>query len=194
MLASDEPPDLTPVWVGPTECNSAREERTRTAGQIWAGLVGMTKLAQAHHTLGNAVDIFRESLSCYQNGAYMACILMCRCATEAVVYLAVSRKPSPPPGRIEVDFQHINAHWGLIRNQAKASGLLTENDSTTLDEIRQRGHYVAHYGQRYDERTQSDMATITRLGVWADGKQAEDNLQKTATVLGHVIQRFLMKP
>jgi hypothetical protein len=123
----------------------------------------------------------------------MGSILMCRCATEAVVYLAVSRKPSPPPGRIDVDFQHIGAHWASIRAEAKTLGLLTEDDLTMLDEIRRRGNYTAHYGQRYDRRTHSDIATIRRLGVWADGGQAEDSLHKAATVLGHVVQRFLVK-
>jgi hypothetical protein len=40
---------------------------------------------------GPALDLFREALSCYQNGAYMATVLMCRSVTEIIVYLIASR-------------------------------------------------------------------------------------------------------
>lgn len=141
--------------------------------------------------LGGAVDLFRESLSCYQNGAYMASTLMCRRTTEAAVYLAASRKPSPSPGKLEIDFQRIREKWGPIRDRAEKLRLITQSDLLIMNEIRDRGNYTAHYGQRYDQRTQSDIATTMRLGFWADKKQTEDTLQKTAIVLGHIIERFL---
>src|SRR2546427_1945962 len=124
------------IWVGPTECDAGRENRTKIVDRIWSEVAGNRNLALAHLTLGGALDLFRESLSAFQNGGFMASTLMCRSATETALYLSISRKtPSPPPSTIEVDIQHIRANWGKIRRSSMEKGFLTEDDLAKLAEI-----------------------------------------------------------
>ena len=108
------------------------------------------------------------------------------------LYLSISRKsPSPPPSNIEVDIQHIRAKWGTIRRSSVESGLLTEDDLTKLAEIRERGNFVAHYGQKFDQRIYSPVdSKLGELRLWVDAEEAEDSLRKTATILSNVIDRL----
>ena len=82
-LDSDEE-DSTPrtIWVGPAACDSKRDRRTEIQLKVWQELSRNSHMAFAHPIIGSAVDLFRESLSCYQNGAFMASTLMCRTVTE----------------------------------------------------------------------------------------------------------------
>jgi len=181
------------IWVGPTECDANRESRTKTVNEIWAEIARNRNLALAHLTLGGALDLFRESLSAFQNGGFMASTLMCRSATETAIYLSISRKtPSPPPSTIEVDIQHIRAKWDKVRGSSVEKGLLTEDDLAKLAEIRERGNFVAHYGQKFDQRIYSPVdSKLGELRLWVNAYEAEDSLRKTATILNNIIDRLL---
>jgi len=161
------------VWVGLTKCDAEREIRTRNAEQIWEEVAKNPTLASAHTILGGAIDLFREGLSCFQNGAFMASNLICRSVTETAVYLAISRKsPRPPPSTIDIDFKHIVANWGEIRRKAKDMKVLKEDHLGDLAEIRKRGNFVAHYGQIFDQRILTPVdSRIGELRLWGMRKK-----------------------
>src|SRR5260370_19903580 len=94
------------IWIGPSKCDGDGEMRTGIAERIWGDIAKDPNLSLAHLTLGGALDLFRESLSAFQNGGFMASALMSRSAAETALYLALSRpSPSPPPSTIKIDFQ-----------------------------------------------------------------------------------------
>jgi len=145
-------------------------------------------LAFAHAIIGGAVDLFRESLSCCQNGAFMASTLMCRTVSETALYLAVSRKPSQKRHPMEIWLDPRNTgDWGQIRTKALNLGILGEDDMKLLHAIRERGHFVAHYGERFDRRVRSVVSLQEGLRSWVDEKEAGGTLHDTAFILGHVI-------
>src|SRR5437867_795798 len=142
-LDSDEE-DSTPrtIWVGPAACDSKRDRRTEIQLKVWQELSRNSHMAFAHPIIGSAVDLFRESLSCYQNGAFMASTLMCRTVTETALYLAVSREPSQKqhPMEIWLDLRNTG-DWGQIRTKAVKLGIFGEDDMNLLHVIRERGHF-----------------------------------------------------
>ena len=179
------------IWVGPSKCDSDRESRTRTEEQIWKEIAKISGLGSAHAILGGAVDLFREALSCFQNGAFMASNLMCRSVSETAVYLAISRKSPRPPSTIDVDLTQIRKNWSKIRDKAKEMSVVRDRDLLALVEIRKRGNFVAHYGQIFDQRIFSTIDSRNRgLRLWADRQEAEDSLRKTADILSYIIGRI----
>jgi hypothetical protein len=180
------------VWVGLTKCDADRKRRTKKAEQIWVEVASSPNLGSAHSILGGAIDLFREGLSCFQNGAFMASNLICRSVTETAIYLAISRKsPCPPPSTIDIDFKHIGADWGKIRHKAKDMKVLTEYDLRDLVEIRKRGNFVAHYGQIFDQRILTPVdPRIGELRLWGNEEEAEDSLRKAAAILNKVIEKI----
>jgi hypothetical protein len=152
-------------------------------------------LATAHSILGSALDLFREGLSCFQNGAYMGSNLVCRSVIETAIYLAISRaSPRPPPSFINVDYTQIRAKWGEIRRRAEDLKILTDNDLSNLTKIRERGNFVAHYGQQLDQRLRSPVESKRgQHKLWSDMEEAKDTLRKTAAVLGKIIARILSR-
>ncbi len=145
-------------------------------------------MAFAYPIIGSAVDLFRESLSCYQNGAFMASTLMCRTVGEAALYMAVSRKPSRKqhPMEIWLDLRNTG-DWGQIRTKALSLGILTEDEMRLLHDIRERGHFVAHYGERFDRQVRSGVTLQEGIRTWVDQKEAVRTLHDTASVVGRII-------
>jgi hypothetical protein len=145
-------------------------------------------MAFAHPIIGSAFDLFRESLSCYQNGAFMASTLMCRTVTETTLYLAASRKPSQKqhPMEIWLDLRNTG-DWGQIRKKALNLGILSEEDMKLLHDIRERGHFVAHYGERFDRQVRSVVSLQEGFRTWVGEKEAEGTLRDTAFIVSHII-------
>jgi len=78
------------VLIGPSECDEGRKQREKEIDEIWSMLTSNESFKEAYPLFGPAFDLFREALSCYQNGAYMATVLMCRSVTEVIVYTVAS--------------------------------------------------------------------------------------------------------
>ena len=145
-------------------------------------------MAFAHPIIGSAFDRLRESLSCYQNGAFMASTLMCRTVTETGLYLAVSRKPSQKKRPMEIWLDLRNTRdWGQIRTKAVNLDILSEDEMKLLHDIRERGHFVAHYGERFDRQVRSAVSLREGLRTWVDEKEAEGTLHDTVFIVSRII-------
>ena len=176
------------IWVGPTTCDSERDRRTETQSKIWQELSRNPHMAFAHPIIGSAFDLLRESLSCYQNGAFMASTLMCRTVTETGLYLAVSRKPSQKKRPMEIWLDLRNTRdWGQIRTKAVNLDILSEDEMKLLHDIRERGHFVAHYGERFDRQVRSAVSLREGLRTWVDEKEAEGTLHDTVFIVSRII-------
>jgi len=154
------------TFVGPSECNEERKERERELNDIWNELISSDAFLKTHLVFGEAMDLFRESLSCYQNGAYMATCVMCRSSTECAVYFAVTRqdleysenwKIIHNSNRIPLE---SNGLQSLI-NEGKERGILDENMIEILNRIRKRGNFVAHFGSKKDKLFEKYATKVT---------------------------------
>lgn len=106
------------VWIGPSECDEHRTAREKDLENIWNDLASARGFTETYPLLAPAIDLFREALSCYQNGAYMATAIMCRASSETAVYLLTTRhiaglweKPKMVQ-KMEIDHNLIQASWG----------------------------------------------------------------------------------
>ncbi|MBO3768629.1 MAG: hypothetical protein JTT16_04920 [Candidatus Brockarchaeota archaeon] len=80
------------LWVGPSKCDEMRSAKEKDIEEVWNDLISAREFRGSHPLLIPAINLFREVLSCYQNEAYIAMVLMCRASTETTVYLLVSRE------------------------------------------------------------------------------------------------------
>lgn len=198
--------------IGPTECDSEREEREKELNDVWNNLVSSYAYLKTHTVLTEAIDLFRESLSCYQNGAYKATSIMCRSSTECAVYLAVTRRNFKyhKPWQIIHKSDSVSIKddkWETLVKKGKEIGILDKDIIKILKQIRARGNFIAHYGSIMDKtllKFSKDVTAPTtrsrerkRNDIMSqlifDKKTALDNLVNTQTVLKFLIEKILSK-
>lgn len=171
-----------PIWVGPTKCDSERDRRTRFVDKVWNKAswdVGF------HMDLGNAVDFFREALSCYQNGAFMATALMCRSSIQTAVYLSISRKRTDL--NINMSLDNIKDKWLAVVNKARNAGMINHEIEGMLKHITKKGDFAAHYCQKFDQK----MAQGQGIGdLWISAPQAREILRQSEKILEHLHKRM----
>jgi hypothetical protein len=74
---------MTEVKVGPTDCDSEREFRNNWLNGVKANIDDNNLIdARTIGAIHAPIIFLREALSCYQNGAYAACITMCGVSIE----------------------------------------------------------------------------------------------------------------
>ena len=79
---------------GPTQCDESRKSRGREIDEVWQDLISNEGFHRNYIIFDSAIDLFREALSCYQNGAYMATAIMCRSVVETTLYYSTTREPT----------------------------------------------------------------------------------------------------
>jgi len=179
------------TWIGPTKCDEQREARERDWENIWKNLVSAKGYRETYLFLMPAIDLFREALSCYQNGAYMAAVSMCRASTETLVYLLASRQIEYRKGQsfvreVKVDHSLTESKFGEMLAKAKAKGYVNIELEKQINKIRKNGNFALHYGQRYDK----ELEESTRHGVpegWIGMEKTRDVLRDTSELLTKMI-------
>jgi hypothetical protein len=83
--------DIEDAWIDPSSCDEKRSARERDLEAVWSVLTSTDGYRETYPLLSLAVDLFREAMCCYHNGAYMATALMCRACVETAIYLLTSR-------------------------------------------------------------------------------------------------------
>jgi hypothetical protein len=188
------------AWVGPSKCDEHRLAREKDLENIWSDLVSARGYTETYPLLASAIDLFREALSCYQNGAYMATAIMCRASSETAVYLLTARKIKrwwEKPKMIqemEIDYSLIQSKWRRILRKAKTSGYINDELEQQLNEIREAGNFVAHYGQRHDKEFK-DLTTKVKKEIkgWIKREDALQTLHRTARILKEFMGKILDK-
>ena len=184
------------VSIGPSGCDSGRDSRTKEVECLWNS-INITKFIPSQFR--SALDLLREALSCYQNGAYMAACIMCRTATESLLYIAVNSKYDSISGEITLT-PPINQKSGKPLLQVKYDKLLKDaaryldynakkwlskdldpNDPET-GIIRHSGDFVAHYSEKILVELSSIASTIPKE-LWKNESSTLEILKKTVLVL-----------
>lgn len=181
------------LWIGTTKCDKWREGRERDIQRVTENThFEIEKYDQAAIIALKPLDYWREALSCYQNGAYMAAALMCRCTTELVVYLAVTRRENKPKkfsgGTVKVDFAFVEERWGAVLKAAKKEGIVKGSLEEKINKIRKQGNYVAHYGSIVDESYLNYNVSRKIKGGWIGKKEALNLIERTTQIINEVLK------
>ena len=181
------------LWIGITKCDKWRQGREEDIQRVTKNAhFELEKYDKAAIVALHPLDYWREALSCYQNGAYMAAALMCRCTTELVVYLAVTRRENKPKkfsgGIVKVDFAFVEERWGKVLEAAKKQEIVKGRLEEKINKIREQGNYVAHYGSKVDESYLNYNVTRKIKGGWIGKKEALDLIERTTQIINQVLK------
>jgi hypothetical protein len=192
--------DIEDTWIGPSSCDEKRSARERDLEAVWSFLTSTNGYRETYPLLSLAVDLFREAMCCYQNGAYMATALMCRACVETAIYLLTSRDITKwfedgVVGEMEVDLSLVRAEWKCVICKAKILGYIESELERQVNEVREAGNFVAHYGQRYDREVEKAIKEPQAKGVkgWINRADSLRTLRKTAEILKAVIGKISYK-
>mgnify|MGYP000667840764 CR=1 FL=1 len=188
------------MWIGPSKCDEYRLAREKDIEEIWNKLISTRGFEETYSLFGSAIDLFREALSCYQNGAYMAAALMCRACIETAVYLLISRKIEWQKDLeivqdVEVNYNSIRDEWKCILCKAKMHGYIDDELEQRIGEVREFGNFVAHYGQRYDKESIRAIEKIIKdkntkeIKYWINREDSLQILNTTVSLLGSLIEK-----
>lgn len=199
--------------IGPSKCDNKRDIREKHYDKVWKKLVSNNAYSKTYSIFSSSIDLYREALSCYQNGAYMGTAVMCRSATEAALYYSVSRR----------DFKYAK-EWKII-HKANVVSLPSDKLKTLINigleervlsnrilkkfaKIRAYGNYAAHYGKNKDESLNKYALSMTvpthltlryekeqrkKLGPDYNRKTALKILDMSQYVISHLMKKVLSK-
>ncbi len=152
------------------------------------------------------LNLFREALSSYQIGNFMATCIMCRTAVDSLLYLAGNSKAKTVNGGNAIAFAPPKLN-GKISPQ-KYKDLLKLNDnyfdesakkwlSEELDPndvekglIRHSGDLVAHYTEKIVRELDSTASVKVPIDLWITMEKALKVLTKTGIVIETINDRF----
>ena len=193
------------IWIGPSICDERRKEREEEIRNVWGIVVGADGYVLLYSLFAEALDLFREALSCYQNGAYLATVLLCGVSLEAIVYrVAAMKNPCVRGGLLsyEIDQRVMKSSYGVALCTAKCHGIISEGLETHINNVREWRNYAAHYAQRVirelfkevkvkleKERTKKRSRKRKILVTWVSRKEAAKVLEEAAEILKEIIER-----
>lgn len=149
------------------------------------------------------LDLFREALACYQNGAYMASSIMCRTSIDSLLFIVVNTDIQKTGSNIELTLTPpLDAKGVIIRQNYKtilshANKYLTNKQETWLQEeidpnipdqgvIRHTGDFVAHYTEKLMRIIGSKSTIKIKVDLWVDKTKAKDILEKTVDIFNTI--------
>jgi len=159
----------------------------------------------------HAINLFREALSCYENGDYMASTIMCRASTESMLFLCIAEIEKSPDGKnfkVKLDNVRRNKKGGIMYykysdnlKKAKNRGYLDDDVykwlSEDLDEndkykgiIRHSGDLVAHYSEKLIDDIDAKKSVVN---LWIDRQKAWEIIDKTCITLKSINKNYKNK-
>ncbi len=188
--------------VGPSRCDASRIAREERLINAWRILISCRGYSDIYFIIGLDVDLFRESLSCYQNGAYMASILMCGVFLESLIYDLVSaikgKVECDRKGRIlsiKRDLDIYNLQFGLVIEETKRIGLMDKELENEINNIRNQRNFAAHYAQRLRKELSKTLEyskglkPATTIKSWVSSEEAFKVLEQTAKIANQLIKK-----
>lgn len=190
------------TWVGPTKCGPKRDSRQAELDKIWDMIKPMLqppnfKIA-TYMITGLSLDLFREAMNCYQNGAYLATCAMCRTCCESLVYLATTRKVTSIKHTENINEHYVREKRTTFLKTALEYQILDHDDGRTIERIWKKGDFAMHLHQKTDIN-RNEWARLVSMGRipdgnmlkgWSDVTEARDALESTAKIISKVLARL----
>ena len=176
---------------GPTQCDESRESRGREIDEVWQDLISNEGFHRNYIIFDSAIDLFREALSCYQNGAYMATAIMCRSVVETTLYYSTTREPTKYSNGVVAELKIITLEddkFYKILEEAKKRYFIDKKLEDDIKDFREWGNFVAHYGSRVDKPFEKmAIEKIFARTYWIKRNHALEILKNTAMVIKHLL-------
>lgn len=190
------------VWIGPTKCDEERLSRQNDLDNVW-GIVkpmleGDNFKPSVYGIVSLSLDLLREALNCYQNGAYLAVCSMCRACVEALLYLATKLKPTGDYDVIEVKENYVREKRKKFLKNALKSGLLDGEDKMIVEKIWEVGDFAMHIHQKLDRSANDFVKRVSeghevdgdRLKGWSDKDEASNTIIETAKLVSKIMSKL----
>lgn len=194
--------NLSDIRIGPTSCDEARSFRENQLKDVWNKSVVpiINKLTLTKKTYFQLpFDLFRESLNCYQNGAYMATCAMCRASIEAILYFIATRDLKEGYANVNLNLSDNQKRDLFLKELAKRK-LLDDDDKSDIEKIIfERGDFAVHIHQRLDRGLdeamkhkyhKNDPLQLNQTTNWLYQHDALDSLKKTAEIISKIFNRL----
>lgn len=191
--------------IGLTQCDDDRKSREHDINDMWQKLTKTEGFTETYGLLGSSINLLLEALSCYQNAAYMGTVLMCRSATEAATYDAITRvvtkyyKEWKTVGKWKI-VPLPNDRWDCLAYIAMDKNLMDAKLKHIIEsEIRRYGNFAAHYGSKKDKiklreiKDEKGNKYIVSEDTWVPRERALKVLKKTIFVIRHLIKNVYKK-
>ena len=125
ILDPTNPSASATINIGPQKNEGNRQEKAKR-GKEAKSIIDKLKIEGS--PLGrfkHAIDLFREALSCYVNGDYMASTIMCRVSTESMLFLCVVEIRQLADGKnFELKLDNMKRNkYGEIKNYKYSDNL-----------------------------------------------------------------------
>lgn len=187
------------IWIGPTECDNERLSRGKDGDGVWTILKPMLEgenfIPSVYGIASVSIDLVRESLNCYQNGAYLAACSMCRASMEALLYKATTLKPITKYETAEIRQDYLKDKRGQFVKDALAMKLIDSDDLSAIQSIWKAGDFAMHIEQKHDQNFKKFVEqTIERdsehLNGWSSRSEALKFMSITARIISKVMLRL----
>lgn len=199
------------INIGPLKNEGNRHEKAKR-GKEAKSIIDKLKIEDfSPGIFQHAINLFREALSCYENGDYMASTIMCRVSNESMLYLCVREIEKSADGKnfeLKIDNMERN-NKGKIKkskykeNLKKAKKMsyldgnvykwlyvdLHENDKD-FGLIRYSGDFVAHYSEKLVKDLNLLTKSIVPVNLWVDNERAWDVIEKTCITLKSINKNY----
>ena len=194
----------TSIWIGPTKCDEKRFSREKDTENVWniikPMLEGNNFMPSTYIITSLPLDLLRESLNCYQNGAYLAVCSMCRACVEALLYLSTKLKPIDKlnASEIRVEENYIRETRKTFLKNALDDKLIDDADKKIIEKIWDTGDFAMHIHQKKDQNAidlinriskESDDPYYTSKG-WSDREEALKAISDTATLVLKITKKL----
>lgn len=192
------------IWIGPTKCDDERTSRQSDIDKVWdivkPMLQGNNFKISTYSVVWVAIDLFREAMNCYQNGAYLATCSMCRVCSECLLYLSVTRRATSDREVVEIREDLVREKRKVFLNSAIKDGLVNnEEESTSIQEIWDKGDFAMHIHQKLDIGRREWARLVSSGHIppegsiskgWSERSEALVTMTETATVLSKIMGRL----
>jgi hypothetical protein len=148
--------------------------------------------------VGLSLDLFREAMNCYQNGAYLATCAICRASCESLVYLASTRKATSIKRTVEFNEHFVREKRKTFLTTALENHILDNEDKQYVERIWNSGDFAMHIHQKTDFNrkeyaqlmSEGRIPNSDMLKGWSDRNEARETLEATAKIILKTIIRL----
>lgn len=188
-------------WIGPSKCDDERFSRQNDIDEIWKIVKPMLEhdnfIPSTYTIVRLSLDLLREAMNCYQNGAFLATCGICRTTIEALLYASTTRKPKTKNQVIHMNPGYVRKKRGIFLNDALRMELIDTNDKDNIDKIWLEGDFAMHIHQKLDKE-QNKFAEqvllqghqVDKIKGWHEKDETLNILRETTKLISKIMNRF----